>query len=150
MTIKNAIKLFDQLESETTKKPEIKVYRDFKNILSNLENRDFTKSEVQSLETELDALDLNSTITNKKEHLKKALVKLKRYLKETFSLITKGHYIALGITIGSSAGLVLGLIFLSGLERSIGISLGISVGTLIGIILAGYLESQAKASGNLI
>ncbi len=150
MTIKNATDFFNRLVSETTKKSEIKVYRDFIKILSNLENRSFTKSEVQSIETELDALALYNTTTNKIKHFKKALQQFKRYLKETFSLITKGDYIILGITIGSSAGLLFGIIFLSGLERSFGIPLGVSVGTLIGIIIASYLESKAKASGNLI
>jgi len=150
MTLKNAINLFNRLVSETTRKSEIKVYWDFIEILTNLENRSFTQSEVQSIETELDALALNSTTTNKIKHFKKALQQFKRYLEETFSLITKGNYISLGITIGGSAGLLFGIIFLSSVERSFGISLGISVGTLIGILIAGYLESQAKASGNLI
>lgn len=150
MTIKNAINLFNRLVSETTKKSEIKVYRDFIEILTNVEKRNLTESEVESIEKKLDALELTSTTTNKKRHFKKAIQQFKKYLKDTFSLITKGHYAGLGIAIGASTGLLLGVIFLPGLERSLGISLGISVGTLIGIIIASYLESQAKASGNLI
>ncbi len=150
MTIKNAINLFNRLASETTKKSEIKVYRDFIGILTNVEKANLTESEVQSLETELGAFELNSTTTNKKRHFKKALQQLKKYLKETFSLITKGHYTALGITFGASVGLLFGIIFLSSLQRSFGVSLGISVGALIGIIIASYLESKAKASENLI
>jgi len=150
MTIKNAINLFKRLVSETTKKSEIKVYRDFIEILTHVEKRNLTASEVESIERELDALELNSVTTNKKRHFKKALQHFKKYLKDTFSLITKGYYTALGITFGASTGLLFGIIFLPSLERSLGISLGISVGTLIGIIIARYLESQAKASGNLI
>ena len=150
MTIKNAIDLFKGLETETTKKSEIRVYKEFIEILTNVENRTFTTSEVESLEKELDALELNSIVTNKKRHFKKALQHFKKYLKDTFSLITKGYYTALGITFGASTGLIFGIIFLSGLERSMGISIGISIGTFIGIIISSYLESQAKASGNLI
>jgi ElaB/YqjD/DUF883 family membrane-anchored ribosome-binding protein len=150
MTIKNAINLFNRLVSETTKKSEIKVYRDFIEILTNVEKRNLTESEVETLEAELNALELNSTSTNRERHLKKALQQFKKYMKETFSLIPKGYYTSLGITFGASIGLLFGIIFLSSLERSIGISLGISIGTLIGIIIASYLESQAKASGNLI
>ncbi len=142
--------LFNRLVSETTEKSEIKVYRDFIKILVNLEKRSFTKSEVQSIETELDALSINSAKTNKIKQLKKSLQQFKKYLKDTFSLITKGYYTYLGITFGASIGLLSGIIFLSSLERSLGISLGISVGTLIGIIIAGYLESLAKSSGNLM
>jgi ElaB/YqjD/DUF883 family membrane-anchored ribosome-binding protein len=150
MTLKNAISQFNRLVSESTKKSEIKVYKDFIKILSNLENRSFTKSELQSIETELEALNLNSTTTKNIRHFKKALQQFKRYLEETFSFITKGHYINLGISIGGAVGLLFGIIFLSGLARSLGISLGFSVGTLIGIVIASYLESQAKSSGNLI
>jgi hypothetical protein len=150
MTLKNAINLFNRLVSETTKKSEIKVYRDFIKILTNLEKRHLTESEVENLEKELDTLELISKITNNKRHFNKELQQLKDYLVETFSIITKGYYIVKGITIGGSVGLLFGIIFLSSLERSLGISLGISVGTLIGIIIASYLESQAKATGNLI
>ena len=150
MTIKNAINLFKRLVSETTKNSEIKVYRDFIEVLTHVEKRNFTAAEVESLETELDALELNNITTNKKRQFKKALQHFKKYLKDTFSLITKGYYPALGITFGASIGLLFGIIFLSSLERSLGISIGISIGTLIGIIIARSLESQAKDSGNLI
>jgi len=150
MTLKNAINHFNRLVSETTEKSEVKVYQDFIHILTNLEKRNLTESEVQSLETELDALDLTSGTTKKKRHFNKALQQFKKYLKDTLSLITKGYYTKLGIALGSSIGLLFGIVFLSSLERSLGISLGISVGTAIGLIIASNLDSQAKASGNLI
>jgi hypothetical protein len=150
MTIKNAINRFNSLVAETTNKSEIRVYRDFINILTKLESRSFTESEVQSIETELDSLVLESSTTDKTKYFKNALQQFKRYLEESFSLITKGYYIILGITFGGAAGLLFGVIFLSSLERNLGISLGISVGTFIGIIIGAYLESQANASGKLI
>lgn len=150
MTIKNAINLFNRLVSETAKKSEIRLYKDFIRVLSDLESRSFTQSEFQSVEAELDALALNNAKPNNKKYFHKALQRFKKYLKDTHSLITKGYYTNPGITLGATTGLLLGIIFLSGLERSIGISIGISIGALVGIIIAGYLESQAKASGNLI
>lgn len=150
MTVKNAINLFNRLVSETPKKSEIKVYRDFIKILTNIENRNFSKAEVQSIEKELDTLALNIKNTNEIKHFKKSLQRFKKYLKDTFSLITNGYYTNLSITFGASIGLLFGVIFLSSLDRSLGISLGTSVGTLIGIITASYLEFQAKTSGKLI
>jgi hypothetical protein len=150
MTIRNLINLLNRSISETTKKSEIKVYRDFIKILTNLENRSFSKTEIQSIETELDALTLNSTTKYKIKHLKKSLQQFKSYLKDSFSLITKGYYNQLGITYGATIGLLSGIIFLSDLQRSLGVSLGISAGTLIGILIANYLEAQAKTSGRLI
>ncbi len=92
MTLKNAITLFNRLVSETSKKSEITVYRDFIKILSNLEKRNLTVSEVESIETELDDIASTVTTTNNIKHLKKALQQFKKYLKDTFTLITKGHY----------------------------------------------------------
>ena len=150
MTLKNAINHFNLLVSETRKKSEIKVYQNFIHILTSLEKRNLTETEVHSIETELDALHLNSIPRNKKRYFNKALKQFKIYLKNTFSFITKGYYTMWGIALGSYFGLAFGIVFLSGMERSLGLSLGISIGTLIGIIMGNYLESQAKASGKLI
>lgn len=150
MTLNKAINHFDELVSNTTKKSEIKIYQEFLHILQELEKRSLSESEIEELGKTLDALDLNSNTKSKKRHLNKSLQQFKKYLKDTFSLITKGYYSNLGIAFGASIGLLFGIVFLSSLERSLGISLGISVGTLIGIIIASYLESQAKASGKLI
>ncbi|MEQ8706618.1 MAG: hypothetical protein RIC19_21985 [Phaeodactylibacter sp.] len=150
MTFKNAISLFNRLVSETTRKSEIKIYQDFIYLLEGLKERNLAEAEVQLIETELDTLDLKGTAKNKKRHYSKALRYFKQYLKDTFSLIAKGYYTNWGITLGALTGLLTGIVFFIGLERSLGISLGISIGTLIGLITASYLDTQAKASGNLI
>lgn len=150
MTLKNAINHFNQLVSETNKKSEIKVYLEFIQMLTSLEKRNLTESEVQSIEAKLDALDLYSTTTNRKQHFIKNLQQFKKFLKDTLSLITQGYYANMGIVLGASIGLLIGIVFLSSLERSLGISLGISAGTFIGLLIASILDSQAKASGNLI
>ena len=143
MTLKNAINHFNRLVSETTKKSEIKVYQDFIHILTSLEKRNLTESEVQSIEAELDALDLiNGNPTNRKRHFNKAIQLFKKYLMDTFSLITKGYYTNLGIALGSSLGLLFGIVFLSSLERSLGISLGISVGAQTKLSLSGKCEAH--------
>lgn len=150
MTLKNAINHFNQLIPETTKKSEIRIYRDFIHILTSLEKRNLPEPEVQSIERALDALDLNSNVRSKKRHYSKALHQFKIFLKNTFSFITKGYYTELAVTFGASAGLLLGILFLSDLDRSLGISLGIIAGTVIGLLAAKYLDEQAKASGNFI
>ena len=61
MTLKKAINLFKRLVSETTKKSEIKVSRDFIKMFTNIKSRSFSMAEVQSIEKELDALALSSS-----------------------------------------------------------------------------------------
>ncbi|RAJ12332.1 hypothetical protein LV92_01565 [Arenibacter echinorum] len=146
MTLKNALDHFKNLESKTTKKSEIKIYRKFIQILTSLENSDLLDSEIQSIEQQLDVLQLNATTTKNKKALKQFL----KYLKETFSLTPKGYYTNLGIGLGSSFGIIFGIVVLSNFERSLGISFGIALGMLIGLVVGRNLDSRAKDAGKMI
>ena len=150
MTLQEAHNLFDGLKTQSTKKNEIKIYNKFLHILSKLKNRDFSKDEIQSIEAELDRLDLKSNAKNRKRYFKKALTKFEKYLKETFSLTSKGYYINLGIGLGSLCGVVIGTLIGQGSEGTIGIAYGISFGMLIGLLVGRHMDSQAKASGNML
>ena len=150
MTLQEAIKFFEGLNTETIKKSEIKVYNQFLHILTELKNRDFSKNEIQSIEEELDGLNLGSNPENRKKYYRKALNKFKAYLKDAFSLITNGYYTSLGIGIGVAFGPVLGVLFGQFFERSLGISVGISTGIIIGLLAGQYLDSQAKTAGNVL
>ena len=146
MTLKNALDHFKNLESKTTKKSEIKIYRKFIQILTSLENSDLLDSEIQSIEQQLDVLQLNANTTKNKKALKQFL----KYLKDTFSLTPKGYYTNLGIGLGSSFGIIFGIVVLSNFERSLGISFGIALGMLIGLVIGRNLDSQAKDAGKMI
>ena len=146
MTLKNALDHFKNLESKSTKKSEIKIYRKFIQILTSLENSDLLDSEIQSIEQQLDVLQLNATTTKNKKALKQFL----KYLKDTFSLTPKGYYTNLGIGLGSSFGIIFGIVVLSNFERSLGISFGIALGMLIGLVIGRNLDSQAKDAGKMI
>jgi len=150
MTLQDAYNFFESLKIETTKKSEIRIYEKFLHILSELKNRDFTTDEIQSIETELDSLNLESNPENRKKYFGKALHKLNEYLKSTFSLIPGGYYITYGIAIGVAFGPVLGVLFGQFFEKSLGISIGISIGIIVGLLAGQYLDSQAKAAGNVL
>jgi len=150
MTLQEAYNFFESLKTETTKKYEIKVYEKFLHIISELKIREFSKDEIQSIETELDSLNLKSNPENRKKHFKKALTKFEKYLKNTFSLTSKGHYTNLYGGLGLSFGLLFGVVFLSSWERSLGISMGLIGGMLIGSIIGQSMDSQAKAAGKML
>ncbi|MTI40037.1 hypothetical protein [Fulvivirga lutimaris] len=150
MTLQEALQYLRKLESEAKEKSEIMIYQNFIHILTNLENRDFSENEVQTIETELTALESNSDTGNKKRHFRKVLQQFKRFLNDTFSLITKGHYTNMGLGLGASFGVVFGIVILSNFERSLGISFGITIGMTIGLIIGKNLDSQAQASGRII
>ena len=150
MTLKNAFNFFESLLTETHKKSEIKVYQEFTQIISGIEKKNLSESEIQSIETELDSLNLKSNPENRKKYFQKALSKFETYLKDTFSLTSKGYYTKLYGALGLSFGLVFGVAILSNLEPSLGISLGLIGGMIIGTIIGRNMDSQAKASGKML
>jgi hypothetical protein len=150
MTLRNAYDLFENLVAETSKKSEIKVYRGFIQILNSLEKRDLSASEIQSIEVELDALDLNSTTQSNKTYFKKALSKFEKYLKETFSLTTKGHYTHLYTGLGLSFGVLFGAVFLSNFDFNWVTSVGMMGGMFIGSIIGRHMDSEAVAEGRVL
>ena len=150
MTLQETITIFENLKTETTKKSEIKIYEKFVYILTELQNREFSKDEIQSIEMELDSLNLASNTENRKKYFKKALTKFEKYLKDTFSLTSKVHYTNLGVAYGSLLGSLVGVLISQRSEGTIAISYGISFGMLIGLLVGRYMDSQAKVAGNML
>ena len=150
MTLQAAYNFFESLKTETTNKYEIKVYEKFLHILSELKIRAFSIDEIESLETELDRLNLKSNPKNRKKYFKKALSKFEKYLRDTFSLTTKRYYTELGIVLGASFGILFGVVFLSSWERSMGISLGLIIGSGIGGAIGRSMDTKAIGEGKVI
>lgn len=150
MTLKNSINFFESLKTETTKKSEIKVYEKFIYNLNALKNRAFSKDEIQSIEMELASLNLKSNPQNRKKFFKKALSKFEGYLKDTFSLTSKGYYTNLSVSFGILFGVVIGVLIGERFEKSLGISFGICIGMFIGVFIGSRMDSKAKATGNML
>ena len=150
MTLDSAYDFFESLESKTIKKSEIKVYEKFLHILKGLKTREFSKDEIESIEAELDRLNLESNPENRKRHVTKALSTFEKFLKDTFTLTTKAYYTNMGVALGSSFGLLFGVAILSSLERSLGISLGLMGGMFIGLTIGRSLEAKAIAEGRVL
>lgn len=150
MTIQETYNLIESLKNDTTEKSEIKVYEESLHILSRLQTREFSKDEINSIETELDRLNLQSNPDNRKKHYKKALSKFQKYLKDTFSLTTKGYYTKLGVQLGSFFGIVAGIIIGERFEKSLGIALGIGIGMLIGVFVGRSMDAKAKRENRML
>jgi hypothetical protein len=56
MTLKYVSNLFENLIDETSKKSEIKIYQEFIQIITSLENKDLSENEIKSIEKELDRI----------------------------------------------------------------------------------------------
>jgi len=150
MTIQEAYNFFESLKTETTKKSEIKIYEKFLHILTELKIREFSKDEIQSIEAELDRLNLESNLANNKKDLNKRLTAFKEYLKNKHSLITVGYYTGVGVSMGAAFGIVAGIVFGERFEKSLGLAVGISIGMLIGVIIGRSMDAKAKSEGRMI
>jgi len=150
MLLQDAIHFFKRVTTETTKKSELKVYERFIQLLSTLTDRAFSPEEIQSIETKLESLNLESNPKNAQTYYKKALHTFEKYLKETFSLIPKGYYTNLGIIFGTFFGLLFGVVFLFTFERSLGIALSLSFGMIIGLIIGIAMDTKAKKENRIL
>ncbi|PLX12881.1 MAG: hypothetical protein C0598_04980 [Marinilabiliales bacterium] len=150
MTIKETYKYLGDLRNRSSNKYETKVYDSFINILLELDKRNFSDNEIQSIESELESLKLKSNPRYTKRYFRKAQGKFEKFLKESFSLTTKRYYTNMGVGLGSSFGLMFGIAVLSGFERSLGISLGLSLGMIIGLIIGRSLDAKAAKEGRVI
>ncbi|MFQ3174244.1 MAG: hypothetical protein ACI8W0_001359 [Flavobacterium sp.] len=150
MKLQEAYNFFESLKTETTKKYEIKVYEKFLYILSELKSKEFSTAEIQSIEAEVDSLNLRSNPENRKKYFKETLTKFEKYLKDTFSLTSKGYYTKFYGGLGLSFGLLFGVVFLSSWERSLGISMGLIGGMLIGTIIGQSMDTKAKSEGRVL
>ncbi|MCM4170539.1 hypothetical protein DHD32_03525 [Arenibacter sp. TNZ] len=150
MTLNKASNFFKSLIYETNNKSEIKIYNDFTLILSNLENRDFSKEELEIIEMKLNSLNLKSNPQNKRKFFSKTLNEFKRFLNKTFSLVSKNYYTNLYITLGASFGIISGIIIGERFEKSLGIALGIGVGMIIGLFIGKSKDAKALNEGRVI
>lgn len=150
MTLQAAYHFFEILKVETTNKSEIKIYDKFLHILNELKNREFAKDEIQSIEKELASLNLTSNPENKKRYYKKALSNFEKYLKDQFSLTSKGYYSSLGLGLGCSFGILFGVIFLSSFERSLGLAIGLIFGMLLGLVIGRSMDTKAKSENRVL
>jgi len=141
MTINNAINIFEGLKSQTQNKSELKIYKEFTEILRSLANRAMTKAEIQSIETVLSQLELTILPKNKRKYFRRKLSGFKDYLKEAFSLITKGHYTTLGTGLGMAFGIAIGT---SIFGQDSGIPIGLMFGMFFGLLIGRHMDAEAK------
>ncbi|MEN2284217.1 hypothetical protein AAGF08_18885 [Algoriphagus sp. SE2] len=150
MRLKDAIRYFENLNSATTQKSERAIFQKFIRQLRSLENKHLSTLEMKVVEQTLDGLGLNAEGTKNTRYFKKAFSHFQKKMKELLSLTPEGYYTNLGMGLGTSFGVLFGIVVLSNFERSTGISFGISIGMVIGILIGRSLDAQAKASGKMI
>ena len=149
MKIKETLNFFLNLKNDSVEKSEIKIYDKYIGILSDLKNRDLTQNQIQSIESELETLNLNAEPDNRKKYLKQKLSEFQKFLKDKLALVSEGYYAG----IGAGTGIVLGSIFSMLFQSVLGaysLLIGINGGMILGAILGGIKDSEAKKQGRVL
>ena len=141
MKLDEASAFFKNLIIESDNKTEIKIYKNFISIFTDLNNRDLSEEQLKSIEEKLDSLNFNENSDNRKKHFKQKLNLFVGYLKEKLSLISKGYYTAIGMSLGMSFGVAFGAAFKN---VSYGLIFGMLIGMLIGIAKDSKAEKERK------
>lgn len=143
MEIREASDKFQLFLKETDSKTEIKIYEKFIAILSDLNNRDLTNDELQAVEEKLGALSFNQNLESRKKYYRQNLKQFTLFLKEKLSLVSKGYYLAIGMSLGMCFGVAFGAAFDN-------VSSGLVVGMLIGMAFGATKDSKSKKEGKVL
>ncbi len=154
MTINETIDFFKRLVIETDKKSEIRVYKKFIAVLSDLVNNNLSEIQIQSIEKKLEDLQLNVNQENRKKYFNKKYNELLKFLKDEFSLISEGYYTGIGMIFGmifgNSLGLTIGIIIGEGNGIAIGLSMGTGIGMTLGMLFGVTKDAEAKKQGRVL
>ena len=142
MNISEAVSYFKKLLNETDQKSELRVYEKFVAMLSDLKNKDLTQEEFVLIEEELDELELQANVANRKKYIRKKYNLFTTFLKDKLSLTTEGYYTGIGIALGVAFGAAFISIFGSGIS--------ISLGMVIGLAIGAQKDAQAKKQNRVL
>ena len=145
MTITETTQFFEKLLKQTDRKREIRVYKGFMTILTNLKNRKLSEGQVFLIENELKTFALKSNPKNKRSYYSKQLNVFKEFLKAEFSLISEGYYTAIGMSLGMCFGVAIGTSF-----GASGNSIGLAMGMFIGLIIGRHKDMEAEKENRVL
>ncbi len=136
MKLSEASDFFEKLLSETNEPAEIRVYKKYIAILSDLNSRNLLGKQVRLIEDKLDSLALTADVENRAKYFNQQLAVLIKFLKEQLRLVSEGYYTAMGIALGVALG--------AGIGSAINIGAGIAIGIAIGLAIGAGKDAKAK------
>ena len=146
MKLITALDHFQILSSRTDSKRERKIYQKFIAILEDLDGRELTEDQVQSIEAKLDELVLNDKSVVSRRKLNRKLSSFSSFLNDELSLVSEGYYTALGLTFGVAFGVALAPI----VERFFGMPVNMGIGMMLGVLIGQYLDSKASKENRVL
>lgn len=145
MNISEAIDFFNLLLKDAKSKRETRAYKRFVSTLTNLKRKDFSTEQILRIEENLHELNLNLPSENKGKYYRKKHNEFLKFLKDKFSLISEGHYTAIGMSLGMCFGVALGTSF-----NSTGTSMGLVIGMFIGLAIGRWKDQEAEKNNKVL
>ena len=150
MKIENVIEKLESLVSESPNNRVRKRNKKFLEVLEKLMESPLTEMEMKKVELALDAFQDAFEGVFKRVKLKRAMIKFETFLNEQLSLVTSGHYARQGLILGSSFGMLFGLVVFSHFENSQGMLVGSFIGIVIGMVIGRQMDEKAVAEGRVL
>lgn len=154
MTINETTYFFESLLTETNKKSEIRLYKKFIAILSDLTNKNLSDIQILSIEKELETLKINANPENRKKYFNKKYSELLKFLKDEFSFVLEGYYTGIGmifgLVFGNSIGLIIGIVFGSNNGIALGLSMGPGIGIVLGMLFGATKNAEEKKQNRML
>ncbi len=129
------------LKNASSEKSELKVYNKFIGLLSALENRNLTTTQIQSIEEKLNGLAFYTETGDRKKFFRKELAEFEKFLRIEHSLIPEGYFMGYGMIWGLFAGTLFQFHF--GVYAVIG-------GVITGMVIGAVMDSMAQKQGRVI
>jgi F0F1-type ATP synthase assembly protein I len=140
----NDLKDFFEKQKEITKREsEKKMYSGIALIISELKCKNLSKQQWESIENQIETLQLTQIARKRNRGLKKKRNQLLNFLKNNFSFIPEKYYTGLGMSLGYPLGAAVGMTFGIIIDVPTGMIYGMILGALIGLI-AGILIGKMK------
>jgi hypothetical protein len=154
MKINDLKDFFEKQKEKTNIKSEKKVYLVFASIISDLKGKDLSDQQWESIEDEIEALQLTQIAGVRNKNLKKKRNQLIKFLKSNFSFIPEKYYTSLGMSLGyalgAAVGMAFGIIFGGPTRMVYGMIFGAMIGLIAGIIMGKMKDNQAEKENRVI
>ena len=142
----NELKKRDGIDSN---KKLTDLYVQFGKLLSELRKRDLPDKVVQSINTNIDLIDLASgTEEELIKQLRKTQSDILRLIEKELKLVPKNHYRNIWMALGIAAfGVPLGVVFGASLGNMGFMGIGIAIGIPVGLVIGTGLDKKAAEEG---
>jgi transcriptional regulator with XRE-family HTH domain len=143
--LKGTIIFLKKQLSKTSKKSEIKTFKNFIKVLNNLKEKELSSEQLEGIESYIKYLELEKIPSFSNEMFKQKLAKFKKYLKKKLKFIPKYYYTSIGVNLAvpfAIAFCIQGKIPLT--TKGIVIAVGITL-IIVGLFMDARIKKQERS-----